>query len=115
MIACRGAGAGVVADEQRRVEAELDALHHLTSALGPPLSELRRRVKLLGEQVPHEPVAVVDQDRSAPAASAPSIAAFASAVISRRDRLYSAACRGSVGSVWSSWTTPATPSMSTEM
>src|SRR6478672_929648 len=51
----------------------------------------------------------------APAARAPSMAALASPVMSRHERAYSAACRGSVGSVWSSWATPATPSMSTEM
>src|SRR5437773_11770878 len=53
--------------------------------------------------------------RVAPAARAPSTAAFASAVIRRRNRPYSAANAGVVGSVWDSWTTPAIPSMSTEM
>src|SRR2546430_4913359 len=51
----------------------------------------------------------------APAARAPSTAAFASAAISRRNRAYSAVALGSTGSVWDSWTTPAMPSMSTEM
>src|SRR5204863_446824 len=47
--------------------------------------------------------------RVAPAATAPSTAALASAVMRRRKRAYSAAQAGSVGSVWDSWTTPATP------
>jgi len=51
----------------------------------------------------------------APAASAPSTAAFASAVMRRRNRAYSGANAGLAGSVWDSWTTPAIPSMSTEM
>src|SRR6266536_5067106 len=51
----------------------------------------------------------------APAASAPSTAALASAVMRRRKRPYSAAKAGVLGSVWDSCTTPATPSMSTEM
>src|SRR5881392_1018185 len=51
----------------------------------------------------------------APAASAPSTAALASAVMRRRKRPYSAAPAGLLGSVCDSCTTPATPSMSTEM
>src|SRR5213594_453904 len=53
--------------------------------------------------------------RVARAASAPSTAALASAVMRRRNRPYSAANAGVAGSVWDSWTTPAIPSMSTEM
>src|SRR5437879_643550 len=45
--------------------------------------------------------------RVAPAARAPSTAAFASAVMRRRNRPYSAANAGVAGSVWDSWTTPA--------
>src|SRR5213079_1570018 len=51
----------------------------------------------------------------APAASAPSTAAFASAVMRRRNRAYSGANAGLAGLVWDSWTTPAIPSMSTVM
>src|SRR2546425_1524617 len=47
--------------------------------------------------------------RVAPAASAPSTAALASAVMKRRNRAYSAANAGVMGSVWDSWTTPAIP------
>src|ERR1041384_521396 len=51
----------------------------------------------------------------APAASAPSTAALASAVMRRRKRPYSVAKTGLLGSVCDSCTTPATPSISTEM
>src|SRR5437867_5505128 len=51
----------------------------------------------------------------APAARAPSTAALASAVMTRRKRPYSGAQAGLLGSVCDSCTTPATPSMSTEM
>ena len=53
-------GTGVVADAHRGVESAVDAFHH-----GPPLGVAAHEdgglVQLLGKQVAHEPVAVVDE------------------------------------------------------
>ncbi len=55
------AGARVVAHEEHRVERGVDPLHH-RPRLGVARDELRALVQLLGQQVAHVPVAVVDQD-----------------------------------------------------
>src|SRR2546427_234057 len=56
-----GSGARVIADEQGGIEAAVDAMYH-RARLGIAAQELRRRVQLLGKEVPHEPMAVVHDD-----------------------------------------------------
>jgi len=52
--------AGVVADAHRGVEAAVDAFHH-RPRLGVAAQEHGGLVQFLGEEVAHEPVAVVDE------------------------------------------------------
>ena len=52
--------AGVVADAHRGVESAVDAFHH-RPRLGVAAQEHGGLVQLLGEEVAHEPVAVVDE------------------------------------------------------
>lgn len=89
-------GPRVMADAHRCGECLVDPFHH-GERLGAATDELRRLGKLLRNEVPHRPMAVVDHDMGGTPATAPSMAALASAVMRRRKRWYSVATRGSCG------------------